>query len=175
MARNEVREIERHLPRGVEVLKHETEILEIGLFDYRRLHLSLFTMEVVSYGSIGLALLMLSRFGLAIPALVLDNYRVGQAMFRSDELTEGKWLTLAVLLSKSLIGGYVAGMLPFWLASWIQTSIVLPAWFRWVLTAASIAGVTVVEPTMFIGLVLPSLRMSPLPSTSSGALARQLA
>jgi len=118
---------------------------------------------------------MLSRFGLAIPALVLDNYRVGQAMFRSDELTEGKWLTLAVLLSKSLIGGYVAGMLPFWLASWIQTSIVLPAWFRWVLTAASIAGVTVVEPTMFIGFVLLYLRMSPLPSTSSAALARQLA
>lgn len=252
MARNEVREIERHLPRGVEVLKHETEILEIGLLNlagylvswigfcfsfgaicsavqrieagavpavsdcfsavrermgsflrlclflfgllllaeaaavllsqgvfwvlhYRQLHLSLFTIEVVSYGSIGLALLMLSRFGLAIPALVVDNYRVGQAMFRSDELTEGKWLTLAVLLSKSLIGGYVAGMLPFWLASWIQTSIVSPAWFRWVLTAASIAGVTVVEPTMFIGFVLLYLRMSPLPSTSSGALARQLA
>src|SRR6266581_1539595 len=33
MARNEVREIERHLPRGVEVLKHETEILEIGLLN----------------------------------------------------------------------------------------------------------------------------------------------
>jgi hypothetical protein len=49
----------------------------------------------------------------------LDNYRVSQALFRSDELTQGKWLTLAILLAKSLIGGYIAGMFPFWLAGWI--------------------------------------------------------
>jgi hypothetical protein len=96
-------------------------------------------------------------------------------MFRSDELTEGKWLTLTVLLAKSLIGGYVAGKCPFWLASWIPPNIPLPSWFPWVLTVASIVGVTVVEPTMFIGFALLYSRMSSLSSTSSQALPRQFA
>ena len=33
-ARNEVREISRHLPRGIELLAHKTEILKIGLINY---------------------------------------------------------------------------------------------------------------------------------------------
>jgi len=53
-------------------------------------------------------------------------------------------------LSKSLIAGYIAGMCPFWLASYIPADVALPTWFPWILTVASIAGVTVVEPTMFI-------------------------
>lgn len=35
IARNEVREISRHLPRGVELLAHQTEILEMGLINYQ--------------------------------------------------------------------------------------------------------------------------------------------
>lgn len=141
----------------------------------RHVHLSGFTIWVSSFGFTGLALLVLSRFALAVPAVILDDYGVGQAMFRSDELTEGKWLTLAALLAKSLIGGYVAGMFPFWLASWIPGSISLPSWFPWVLTVASIAGVTVVEPTMCIGFVLLYSSMSAVSFTSSEARARQLA
>jgi len=117
-----------------------------------------FAIWVVTFGLAYLALLVMSRFGLAIPALVLDDYPVGKAMFRSDELTEGKWLTLSVLLAKSLIGGYVAGMSPFWLASFIPADAKLPSWFPWALTTASIAGVTVVEPTMFIGFALLYLK-----------------
>jgi len=60
----------------------------------------------------GIALLVFSRFALAMPALILGDYPVGKAIFRSDELTERKWLVLAVLLLKSLVGGYIAGMLP---------------------------------------------------------------
>ena len=33
-SRHEVREISRHLPRGIELLQHHTEILEIGLINY---------------------------------------------------------------------------------------------------------------------------------------------
>jgi hypothetical protein len=95
-------------------------------------------------------------------------------VFRSDELTEGKWLTLAALLGKSIIGGYIAGMWPFWLASWIRASTPLPAWFPWALTGASFAGVTVVEPTMFIGFALLYLRTS-ASSSSSDALSRSSA
>jgi hypothetical protein len=130
-------------------------------------HTDRFAIFVLTYGLSCLALLVMSRFGLAIPALLLDDYPVGQAMFRSDELTEGKWLTLAALLAKSLIGGYVAGMLPFWMASFIPADAQLPSWFPWILTTASIAGVTLVEPTMFIGFALLYLKSSavlPMPS-----------
>ncbi len=92
-------------------------------------HLDRFGIFVLTFGLSCLALLVMSRFGLAIPALLLDDYPVGQAMFRSDELTEGKWLTLAALLAKSLIGGYVAGMFPFWMASFIPADVQLPSWF----------------------------------------------
>jgi len=242
MGRNEGREIARHLPRGIEMLGHQTELMEIWfanlagylvswmVFSFcfgaicsavrqtevgiipsvpgsfavvrermgsllclslllfllllvveavaglagagtlwvlhqRQSHVSSFSIYVVSFGFVSVGLLLLSRFGLAIPALVLDNCRVGQAIFRSDELTEGKWLTLAVLLAKSIMGGYAAGMLPFWLASWIRASTPLPAWFPWALTVASFAGVTVVEPTMFIGFALLYLRTSASPSS----------
>lgn len=238
--RNEIQEIARHLPRGVEMLSHRSEIAELwlttfseylvswmafsfsfgaiciaveekgagfapsawhpflnlrerlgtflflsllllvtvfvavtvsGVFAtgvfwvFRRfqVHLSRFLIFVVSYVLGGLAILVVSRFSLAVPAVVLDDCRVGQAMLRSDELTQGKWMTLAALLAKSLIGGYVAGMCPFWLASFVRVSVPLPSWFPWVLTVASIIAVSVVEPTMFIGFALLYLKMSATP------------
>lgn len=251
--RHEGREIASHLPRGIELFEHKTEILEISFVNLagwfvswiafslsfgaicsvvrqieggaipsipdalvelrqcvgsflrlslllfalclvafgasmalstiilwlsfqRYIHISGFSLFILSFGLTGLALLVLSRFALAVPAVVLDHYGVTGGMFRSDELTQGKWLTLAALLAKSLIGGYMAGMCPFWLASLLLTSIPLPYWFPWVLTVTSIAAVTVVEPTMFIGFVLLYLRMSALlPAASTEALATQLA
>jgi hypothetical protein len=246
MGRNEAREIAHHLPRGLRIIEHKTEILEMGfanlgaflvswtafsfsfgaicsavgqiesgilpsasgcfakvrqrigsflrlslvlflgalvavaaagllstvglwVLDQRQTRLSLFTIQVVSFGSVALTLLVLSRFGLAMPAFILDNCRVGQAMFRSDELTEGKWVTLAILLAKSLIGGYVAGMFPFWLARWMWNFVRLP-W--WSLSVASIGGVTLVEPFMFIGFALLYTRVSAPPSTSTKAAAQ---
>jgi hypothetical protein len=139
----------------------------------RHFHLSRFALSIVSFVSLGSGLLVLSRFALAIPAVILDDYRVRKAMFRSDQMTQGKWLILAALLSKSLIGGYVAGMVPFWLASWIPASISLPSWFPWILRAASVAAVTVVEPTMFIGFGLLYLRMSVLSPTTTAPVARR--
>ena len=119
-------------------------LLSTGIFlvlRQRHIHLTAVTFQVVSSGFVGLALVVFSRFGLAIPAFILGDCRVGQAMFRSDELTEERWLTLAVLLAKSLIaGGYVAAMCPFWLVSWMPADILLPSWFPWVLTVASIAS-----------------------------------
>jgi hypothetical protein len=143
----------------------------LWILHQRQAHPSIFIIQLVSFLCVGVALLVLSRFGLAIPALILDNCRVGQAMFRSDGLTEGKWLTLAILLAKSLIGGYIAGMFPFWLAGLIWAYVRLPRQF---LSVMSIAGVTVVEPFMFIGFALLYVRMRALSSASSTALASQL-
>lgn len=140
-----------------------------------QVHRSGFLIWTVSYVLVGLALLVASRFFLAVPAVILDDYSVGPAMLRSDELTQGKWLALSALLAKSLIGGYVAGMCPFWLASFVRVSVPLPSWFPWILTIASIIGVTVVEPTMFVGFALLYLKTSAADSPPSGALASQLA
>jgi hypothetical protein len=243
-ARNEVREISRHLPRGIELLAHKTEMLKIGLINYSawilswivfsfvfgatciaveesvagfnasawrsflnlrerlgpflrlsllllflvvvtgaasvllaigmfwvlhqwRVHPTGLLIWVVSYGLAGLAILVVSRFFLAVPAVILDDCRVVQALLRSDKLTQGKWLTLAALLAKSLIGGYVAGMSPYWAASFVHATAPLPSWFPWILTIASMIAVNVVEPTMFVGFALLYLKMSALDSSPS--------
>jgi hypothetical protein len=116
------------------------------------------TIWVVSYTIVGVAALVVSRFSLAIPAVVLDDCGVGQAMFRSDELTKGKWSILAILLLKSIVGGYIAAWLPFWLTRLLLSSVRLPPGFGWLLTGVSIAAVTVVEPIMFIGFALLYLK-----------------
>ncbi len=95
--------------------------------------------------------LVLSRFALAIPAVTLGNSTVRQSIFRSDEITAGKWGTLAALLLKSIVGGYVAAMLPFWITGWMWPYV---HFYTWMLTTASIAGVILVEPILFIGFSL---------------------
>jgi len=251
-ARNEGREIARHLPRGFELLGHRTEIFEIwfanfsawfvswiascfafgaicialdeteagftpsashSLWNLRerlgpflrislllfllllaaswacvlletgvfwilhqlQVHPSRFAILALSYALWCPALLVFPRFALAVPAVVLDDCRAGQAMFRSEEFTEGKWLTLAALLAKSIIGGYVAAMAPFWVASFIPVTAPLPSWFPWILTIASTIGVAVVEPTLFVGFALLYLKMSAANFTPSKALTSQLA
>lgn len=134
-----------------------TTLLETGLYSLLHrmsVHVNGVEVGLISWAFIGFIFLALSRFALSIPAVVLDNCRIGESLFRSDEFTERKWLILAVLLGKSLVGGYVAGLLPFWIASSLFATIPIPSWFPWVLTAASIAAVTPVEPPMFIGFAM---------------------
>lgn len=153
-------------------------VLGAGVFWVLRqwgVHPNSFMIQAVSWGLVAPALLIVSRFFLAIPAVILDDCKVWQSVLRSDEMTHGRWLTLAALLAKSLLGGYIAGMCPFWLASYIHASMPLPQWFPWILTAASMIGVSIVEPTMFIGFALLYLKASTLDSAPSKALAGQLA
>jgi hypothetical protein len=124
----------------------------------RHFRLSLQALYVLSFACGSLAMLVLSRFALAMPAVVLDNRPVKEAMFRSDELTEGKWSILAALLAKSLVGGYIAAMCPFWLASWLAGYVVIAGHARWLLHVASIGCVATIEPVMFVGFALLYLR-----------------
>ena len=129
-----------------------------AIFTYSRrfeMHLSPLMIWIISYAAYSMVLLVLSRFALAIPAVILGDYGVRKSLFLSDELTQGKWLILAALLAKSLVGGYVAAMLPYWIREWIWSAVQLP-----VIAAqgASIAAVTTVEPVMFIGFALLYLR-----------------
>ena len=76
------------------------------------------------------------------------------SVFRSDERTERNWLKLAALVVKSLVAGYVAALLPFWLAAWATASVPQPSWLVWILDVLSVAGVSSVEPLLFIGFSL---------------------
>ena len=134
------------------------------------IHVTALMMYMVTFACSGLVLLVMSRFSLAIPALMLDDCRVGESIFRSDEYTERRWLVLAALVAKSVVGGYVAAMLPFWIAPYVVRNVVVPWWFSWVLIASSIAAASVVEPTMFIGFTLLYLQRSKVSSTSSVAM-----
>ncbi len=117
--------------------------------------------------------LVFSKFALAIPAVTLGHGTVRQSIFRSDEMTEGKWSLLAALLIKSIVGGYIAGMLPFWIAGWMWPYIHLNSW---TLTAASIVGVILVEPILFIGFSLLYLDASqPAVQEDSRSVSVQLA
>ena len=144
----------------------------VWLFTYFHARLSGLSFLAFSFGIKGLAVVVLSRFALAVPAVVLDDYKVGKAMFLSDELTEGKWQHLAALAAKSLIGGYLAAMIPFWLAGWLLDSTALP-WLPWVLTTLSIAGVAVIAPPLFIGFAVLYQGTSKAVSMKGEALALQ--
>ena len=109
-------------------------------------------ITAVSYGLGGLAVLVWSRFRLAVPAVILDDYGARQALFRSDKLTQGKWLTLSALSSEVLYRRVILRpSARSWLATFIHVSVPLPSWFPWILTIVSMICVTVVEPTMFVG------------------------
>jgi hypothetical protein len=68
----------------------------------RRIHYrhGALSVWITTFAAAGLAYLILSRLALSVPAVIVDGYSVSRAIFRSDELTEGKWLALAALLSK---------------------------------------------------------------------------
>jgi len=88
----------------------------VWILDQLHTHPTGLANSAIIYAYSGLGLLVFSRFALAIPALVLDDLGVGESIFISDKLTHGKWLYSSILLTKSVVGGDVAAMLPFWLA-----------------------------------------------------------
>jgi hypothetical protein len=116
--------------------------------------------QVISWTCAGLALLMLSRFGLAIPVVVLEDCTMAQSMFRSNELTQGKWLMLTILTGKFLVGGYVAAMSPYWVVAIIPVTLGLPSWFGNILSLASVFNVSLIELFLFIGFTLMYLQSS---------------
>jgi len=99
-------------------------------------------------------LLALSRFGLALPAVVLDKSRVSEALFLADTLTSGKAAMLLGLLVESVVGSYFAAIGPFWIAAWFLHGRPLPAWGPWALWAVAWLGGVLLQPTLFIGLSL---------------------
>ncbi len=118
--------------------------------------------QAIVYGLGAIVALLASRLALAIPAVILDDKSVRQAIFLSDELTAGKWTILVALLCKSVVGGYIAGMLPFWVASWTDAEV-----SPWLLRITSAAAASIVEPLMFIGFSLLYVKATAEPAVES--------
>jgi hypothetical protein len=118
----------------------------------------LFTREALSwtgrlfeYAITLIVMAAVSRLALAIPIVLHDAVGARDSLFRSDELTEGRWIALFVLVFKSVWGAYILGKLPFWFAGWTSEYFHFRSWF---LTLASVTAVALVEPFMFIGFSL---------------------
>ncbi len=118
-------------------------------------------------------LLALSRFGLALPAVVLDERRVSDSLFLADRLTSGKLPALLGLLCESVIGSYLAAVGPFWIAGWLLQGRALPAWGPWALWVVAWFGGVLLQPTLFIGLALlyvKSTQSAPEPFKAAPAI-----
>ena len=99
-------------------------------------------------------LLLISRFGLAIPALIVEECSVKQSFFRSDELTEGCWTILAILLLESVGGSYLAYLLPQWLAAVAYAHGFALPWLSWAAVAVGLLLGVVLQPHMLVGFAL---------------------
>ena len=125
-----------------------------ALARWQNIHLGGLTTSLMPYVLSTLAICIFSRFALAIPVFLWEHTTIVRSIFRSGELTEGEWLNLAVFLVKSLVAGYVAGMLPYWLAGWFLAGRMVPWWFDDALLIVSVAAVSAVEPMLFIGFAV---------------------
>jgi hypothetical protein len=99
-------------------------------------------------------LLVVSRFGLTLPALILEDCSVKESFFRSDELTEGCWTILALLLLESVGGSYLAFALPQWLAGFAITHGFAPWWMSWAAIAVGLLAGVLLQPHMLVGFAL---------------------
>jgi hypothetical protein len=99
-------------------------------------------------------LLLMSRFGLAIPALIVEKCSIKQSFFRSDELTEGCWIILAILLVESVGGSYLAYLFPQWLAGFAIARGFAPSWLSWAAIAVGLLLGVVLQPHMPVGFAL---------------------
>jgi hypothetical protein len=103
---------------------------------------------------------VLSRFGLAIPAFVLEKSSISKAFFRSDELTAGCWAILAILLLESVGGSYLVFLLIQWLVWQAANHGVAPSWIANLGLPLGLLIGFFLEPHMFIGFALLFVRRS---------------
>ena len=107
---------------------------------------------VAMYGTALLSFSVLSRYALAIPALVLENLPFSKSFKRSDRLTEGHMLYLVALIRESVVGGYLTLVAPFWMWNHVFASRVVLTWtIYWILRLIGLAASAAVQPVMFIG------------------------
>jgi hypothetical protein len=105
-------------------------------------------------------MLIASRFGLAIPALILEQCSIKKSFFRSDELTEGCWTILAILLLESVFGSLLVLQVPQWLFAAAFSHGFAPWWLSWVTLVIGVLLGVLLQPHMLVGFALLQVRRS---------------
>lgn len=133
---------------------------------------SLLANPLISMGLAFVPIWIVARFGLAIPAFVLERTSITKAFFRSDDLTDRRWKILAILLLESVGGSYVVYLLIQWLAWQAAHHGHAPAWMANLGLPLGLLIGFVLEPHMFIGFALLYVRRSsqPEPATVVNAI-----
>jgi membrane-anchored glycerophosphoryl diester phosphodiesterase (GDPDase) len=106
----------------------------------------------------GLVFFMMLRWGVAVPALVLEERKANDAIRRSIELTRGRLGRVLLLVVCATVIAYAALMLfqgPFLVASvFAGPDSAASFWFAILGTVAGTIGATFTGPIMIVGLAL---------------------
>lgn len=105
-----------------------------------------------------LSCLAVTRFGLALPALVREHCGVSRSLARSVELTKGCWTILALLLLESVGGSYLIYQL---VIKFVNTPLVhrfAPEELRWAAVVLSLLLGVLLQPHILIGFALLYMR-----------------
>lgn len=113
---------------------------------------------VVVAGAFALVVFLMLRYGVSLPALILENVKAQQAMKRSVVLTKGRRGQIFLIGVLTTIISYIAVLVfqgPFWVASLImaeQGSV--PFWLNSMAAVATGLGGAVTGPLLMIALVV---------------------
>ncbi len=105
-----------------------------------------------------LSSLAVTRFGLALPALVRERCGVGRSLGRSVELTEGCWTILALLLLESIGGSYLIYQLVIKLVNTPFVHRFAPEELRWAAVVLSLLLGVLLQPHILVGFALLYIR-----------------
>ncbi|MBA2301696.1 MAG: hypothetical protein H0W08_03600 [Acidobacteria bacterium] len=113
---------------------------------------------LIGLALVGVVMLMMLRYGVAVPALVLEGLSPGRAIQRSVDLTRGRLGRVFLLVLCSTLVTYAALMLfqgPFiGLALYVGFETAQGSWLNIIGAVSGTIGATLTTPFMIIGLAL---------------------
>ena len=101
-----------------------------------------------------LSCLIVSRFSLAHPSVLFEDTTTISSLFKSDELTEGKWTQLSLLIFEGTLFPFYMAQALFWILQRAGVSVPLPAWSYTAVYYLSVTLSILTEPIMLIGFAI---------------------
>jgi len=145
-----------------------TGFVGLGLIYFVAIHRLPFGRLILSLSLSFMSQIALYRFALSVPALMLSGVGVQGAISVSRNLTHGRLSLLAMLVIKSVVGGYCAAWLPYWIVGRHYWGERIMGFYPWRVAGLLSAGaVSLVELGLFVGLALLYLRLSAAPVKTS--------
>ena len=106
---------------------------------------------------------IVSWFGSAIPLILVEDIGVRAALKRSLKISNGYEAFLALLVSESMVGSYVAWYaVHYGLMFLFPVQLTYTAWYGWLVYGLSILASAAVQPPMFIGFSLLPAKELPI-------------